>query len=637
MVGSLLSSQVGSDPLEPACVDQSGAQGIGATFPCSTVDSPLARRRAWRKDGEDAGGGQRRQAHPQHLRLIEQIIYGLGAGWKLQRILRLALRAAVAGVARSTGAHVSVLDSGRNRVTVVDAVGSRAASLKGRDFALADFPCAQDFARGEGKSGHIAVIHHDSATNYMPFVAEGTHLLAAPLLLHGEVAGLLGISRGGQPELGDEEAPLVQLTAGLVAVAIANGRLLSEVTERTREAAVLEELDLRVLHGLPFTRALCVLASAARELTRSSGVSVAALNADGQSQTRLIVLGRVARALRERQIPMRRGIPGWAIEHGEPTFSNDLPSDPRVDAQLAQVFRELSLWSGAIAPMLFNGKFIGCLSVYGRPPQAGPYGRHDTSLLARLAAHALAAIEDACLSNRYRHSPLARTLIWQMLSEQRRGLSKFAIAEERARIARDLHDGLAQHLINLNFGLQSVEQMVADPASYDRDEVQREVAGIREAACAMYDELRACIGELDTRVKWDDDFTRELAKIIEQFAATNGIQACLDLRADCVKLPPLIGLRLLQIVEEALVNIQKHARASQVCVALSFGNQQLELNISDDGCGFQLNSTRLLKDHFGLSMMRERAKEIGAGFSISTRRGHGTSVLVTLPVAVKGG
>jgi len=124
----------------------------------------------------------------------------------------------------------------------------------------------------------------------------------------------------------------------------------------------------------------------------------------------------------------------------------------------------------------------------------------------------------------------------------------------------------------------------------------------------------------------------QLARSVEEFAAASGTPVALDLHAGPVKLPPLIGLRILQIMEEALVNVQKHARASQVRVALYATDRQLELSISDDGQGFQPERARSRKGHFGLCMMRERAKEIGARFTVTARRGQGTKVLVVLPV-----
>lgn len=589
---------------------------------------PPVKRHLHAVPGGDLDEPQRAQAHLQRLRLIEQFSRNLSAGWELPRILRLALRTAIAGVPHSIGAQVSLLDSTRHKLTVVDAIGWQARRLKSRELELDDFPAVHPLASAEGKTATTMLITCDGPGGRFPFVAEGVHLFASPLMLQGEVAGLLGLSRGGRPVCDDEESLFLQLMADLVASAVANTRLWREVAEHTREVAVLEEVDLRAMRGLPLMRVLGVLTRTARELTKSERSSLNALNADGQSQTRLMMQGQGLRWLRKRYIPMQRGLAGWVIQHGEPAFSNDLPSDPRVDPQ---IMHDLGLHSGAVVPLLVNGKVIGCLSVYNRPQQE-PYAQHDVSVLTHLATHAVTAIENASLSDRYQRSPLARTLIWQMLSDRRRGLGHLAVVEERARIARDLHDGLAQNLSNLNFRLQLVEQMVAETTTHDRDAVRGELAIIRAAVCGMYDEVRDRIGALDRRGQWDNEFTRALARSVEEFAATSGMQVALDLRAGPVKLPPLIGLRILQIMEEALVNAQKHARASQVCVALHATDRQLELSISDNGRGFRPERTRSREGHFGLCMMRERAREIGARFTIAAQRDQGTKVVVTLPV-----
>jgi hypothetical protein len=391
------------------------------------------------------------------------------------------------------------------------------------------------------------------------------------------------------------------------------------------DTAVLESTDLGIGSGATIGHVLHALAGTARALTTSDRVAVAALSVDGKSQTRLVLRGPGARTITRLGMPLTAGLSGWVVENGKAAVSNDLPSDPRVDPKWMDA---LSVKSGAVVPLVVKGKVVGVFSVYNRR-RPGMYEPRDLLVISNLAIHAAAAIMNACLLGQCRHNPLAHTMVWQMVRDSGLGLGGIAAAEERASIARCLHDGVAQDLGNLNFRIQFVEQMVGDSERYDRDWVTRELTIIRQAVADAYDEIRATISQLDGGVKWRGDFAQELRKSMRRFGARSGLHLDLDLGTSYTYLPPVIGIRLLQIAEEALTNVQKHARASRVRVALGVEGRALELSIADDGQGFDPKNAPA-RGSFGLKMMRERAREIGARLAISSHDGQGTRVAITL-------
>lgn len=514
---------------------------------------------------------------------------------------------------------------------VVDAIGWRARKLKGQEIPLSDFGPIQLFADSEGKPATISVVICRGQEDRLPLVAEGKHLFVLPLSVRGEVAGLICLMRSGAPVCDDEEAAFLRTTASITSMAICHFRWQREIDERTFESKVIGQIDPSATSGLPFMHLLRTIARAARDLIGSERVTISALGVDGRSRVNLMVYGKRARIFRKNNIPFS-GLGHWAIEHGEPAFTNDMANDPRVDPEWSA---KLKLHSGAAVPLWIKGRVVGCLSAYNRG-QSGLYSERDLSVLSHFAAHAAAAIENASLSERYRNGPLGRTMIWQMLSERRRSIGSLSAIHERISLARELHDGLAQSLSNLNFRLQFIEQKVAGMLDPNRDIVAREVAIVRDVVSGMYDEVRTRISALDTRdarAHWDDNFSRQLRDLIEEFAAQSGAKVDMDLPLHLVKLPPMIGLQLLRIVREALVNAQRHAGATRILVAMDLADRKLTLSIEDDGRGFPSENGRVRKGHFGLSMMRGRAKEIGAQLVVSSGPGKGARVTITLPVS----
>ncbi len=391
--------------------------------------------------------------------------------------------------------------------------------------------------------------------------------------------------------------------------------------------SILEPTDLGMGGVEPLGHVLHALASTARELTASDRAAVTALTPDGKAQTRLVLRGPGARTISRLRMPLTAGLSGWVVENGVPTLSNDLPSDPRVDSNWMDA---LSVKNGAVVPLKVRDRVVGVFSVYNRRRPAA-YNPKDLSVISDLAVHAAAAILNACLAEHARHGPLARTLVWQLVRDARITPCTLAVAEERANMARCLHDGVAQDLGSINFRIQLVEQMIGDHERYDRDWLKRELQSIRQAVADAYGEIRATISELDCGVKWRGDFVKELRKSTRRFMAKSGLDLDLIVGAESPSLPPVIGIRLLQIAEEALTNIQKHACASRVRVTLGVEGRTLDLCIADDGRGFDTRNVQG-RSGFGLRMMKERAREIGARVTISSQDGQGTRVALALPI-----
>lgn len=195
------------------------------------------------------------------------------------------------------------------------------------------------------------------------------------------------------------------------------------------------------------------------------------------------------------------------------------------------------------------------------------------------------------------------------------GLARSAVLEERRRVARDLHDGVAQELA---FIVRRSRRPNGGSSDW---------AAITAAAERALDDSRRAIAAL-TRPA-DEPLDVALAEVAEDVTARTGMEVVLALSPN-VDVPPSVREALVRIATEALTNAARHAQAQRAQLELA-GGRRVHLRVADDGCGFDPESIRPSRHSgFGLTSMRERAAGIGADLSIWSRPGQGTQVEVTL-------
>lgn len=203
------------------------------------------------------------------------------------------------------------------------------------------------------------------------------------------------------------------------------------------------------------------------------------------------------------------------------------------------------------------------------------------------------------------------------IAAYQRGIARAAVLEERRRLARELHDGLAQELAFIS---TQTRRLLAAPDSQVRQLDQLAVAAER-----ALDESRSAIRALTRRL--DEPLEVSVAQAAEEVAERVGIDLRLKLDAD-IEAPTDTREALLRIVREALSNTARHSGATHATVTLR-GGAGIRLSIADDGAGFEPGTPS--DGGFGLVSMRERAQALGGELSISSRPGHGTQVEVVIP------
>jgi signal transduction histidine kinase len=264
------------------------------------------------------------------------------------------------------------------------------------------------------------------------------------------------------------------------------------------------------------------------------------------------------------------------------------------------------------SPLQLGGATVGTLAVGTARPRA--FGVGDLETLGSLAAQAAIAIENDRLQ---------------------RELRALAIHAERERIAREMHDGLAQVLGYVNTKSQAVEELLAAGRTTEAQTQMRELSA---AARSTYVDVREAILGLTTPLAGSttaDGLGGALETYARRFAESSKIAVRVETGGSLGwdDLRPEVMANLLRIVQEALTNVRKHAAAQRVVVHLDHDAGRALVTIEDDGRGFDPDAPDVSADwpHFGRETIRQRAAAIGGTATWESSPGTGTRLRVEVP------
>jgi signal transduction histidine kinase len=271
------------------------------------------------------------------------------------------------------------------------------------------------------------------------------------------------------------------------------------------------------------------------------------------------------------------------------------------------------------APMPVQGELVGVLAV-GLPRDAVIQAT-DLSILVTLANHAGVALHHAQL---FAQSERVRRRLEEAGRRQ-------LLSQERNRIARELHDSVAQHLLTIGMDLEWCRRhdSTASP-------VLERVTAAKSLARSAVDEIRAVIFELAS--DGNIDLRRGLCEVIEDVVAGTRLQVSLRTYGSQQSLPGATQHALVQIAREALFNVVRHANAGHAWLTLRWSPARVRLVVADDGNGDVAVVRRRLEactpagEHFGLAGIGGRIRELGGSAALRRRRGGGVSLRVEVPL-----
>jgi signal transduction histidine kinase len=200
-----------------------------------------------------------------------------------------------------------------------------------------------------------------------------------------------------------------------------------------------------------------------------------------------------------------------------------------------------------------------------------------------------------------------------------------AVLAERNRMARDVHDTLAQGFTGVIVQLEAAEYAMSDG---DRNEANRHLRRAGELARSSLSEARRSIHALRPEILERDDFWLAFKGIVKSTTAGTTLETTFAAKGKIPVLPPAWQENLLRIGQEALSNTLKYARARHFRTRLTSDAKEIRLELYDDGNGFKVTERH---DGVGLAGMRERVQEMGGELKIVSSLGRGTKIMVVLP------
>lgn len=209
--------------------------------------------------------------------------------------------------------------------------------------------------------------------------------------------------------------------------------------------------------------------------------------------------------------------------------------------------------------------------------------------------------------------------------------------EERKRIAREIHDGLAQTLANVVLRTEISERMLTKG---HHEEVKGELVELKEQLRGGLEEVRKIIFNLRPMTLDDLGLIPTLRKFVQDFEERTRIHATIELIGRETRLPSGMEVAVFRLVQETFSNVLKHAHASHIALELTFQAKMVKISVKDNGDGFDvgLTETKIAKgNHFGLVGMRERVELLEGRMDIESSPNAGTRVSMVIPIGSEQG
>jgi signal transduction histidine kinase len=305
-------------------------------------------------------------------------------------------------------------------------------------------------------------------------------------------------------------------------------------------------------------------------------------------------------------LPRQHGILAAMLHEATPERLADVRKDPRFEGW-PSAHPDLIDFLGL--PIRDGDEVIGALFLANKncPKPEGSCGftEEDEELLGILAQHAAIALTNARLYERSR---------------------ELTIAEERSRLAHELHDAVSQKLFSLRLTAQAAAALVDRDPSRAKDEMQQ----VATLAAEATDELRAAVVELRPAALDEDGLTATLrthVQVLDRAHTARVTFAARSFRA----LPASQEEAMLRVAQEALHNALRHSGAAHVDVTVDRRGGGAVLRVTDDGSGFEPKAVRRAGRHLGLVSMRDRTSGVGGTLTVESAPGKGTTIEMEVP------
>lgn len=380
-----------------------------------------------------------------------------------------------------------------------------------------------------------------------------------------------------------------------------NRQYQRELEEKNRQLTALNRAARVIASELSLEKVLQQIVESARELVGAQYVALGVPNADEEMET-FVQSGLLSdEAARMAHLPKGLGLLGAIIHEKRPIRIPRIAQDPR-SVGFPLHHPQMNKFLGV--PILAGMQSLGNLYLTDKI-DGSEFSAADQEIVEMLAAHAAIAIQNA------------------RLYEQ---VGRLAIVEERARIGMDLHDGIIQSIYAVGLTLESVKLALPEQVEKANELLERSIEGLNDTIR----DIRNFILDLRPQ-RFRGDVDLGIARLVREFRANAIVPVQLDVKPDVVAaLPTAVSRAIFLTTQEALANVARHARATQVIIEAQRIDNTIELSIVDNGRGFDTDKQDQTIGH-GLSNMRARAEELQGVCSIESAPGQGTRIELIFP------
>ena len=499
---------------------------------------------------------------------------------------------------------VMVWDSRAEELVVRASKGFTAESFAGVKFLPGRGVAGRVFQTGEP----IAVenTRNEPRATKQLIEAEGIGaFLQVPIKIGDEVYGVFSADYLKPRSFDQSTIQLLYSLASHAALAIDSARLHEHTTDQVAQLTALQETTRALASTLELDGLLTLIIQQATLLLNADGGMINLVREDEPVDEVVAAAGMTAGTI-GMYSPLEDGLSGWVTLHNEPVIVNQIDQDERLSPRAPDLFKAIQ--STAVAPLAVKNEVIGSLVVVGTEEGKGDFDEAELETLVAFANQAAIAIDNARLYSR---------------------AAQMAAVEERARLARDLHDAVTQTLFSASLIAEALP-IVWKEDPVEGDQLLQELRHLNRGALA---EMRSLLMELRPDALEAAELPDLMHQLGEAIVGRSGIEVRVETEVEC-SVPTEVHLMIYRIAQEALNNIIKHANASQVEVFLKCtesghsqngaGIKKLELRVHDDGQGF--DPVQDSADGFGLTIIRERVDSIGASLELESEPGAGTTL-----------
>jgi len=464
--------------------------------------------------------------------------------------------------------------------------------------------------------------------------------LAIPLQVSDVVLGVLDVQSKRKAAFQEDDITALQILADQTAIAIENAHLFQETRRQYDAMRALHTISLDITSRLENVEAMSVILEKAAYLLKAEGGTLAIYDPEVE-QVQIAAVYNAPFEYQGKTVEPGDAVVGKVLLTKKPIIINDY----RHWSGPSSIFHA-SLYNAILSvPLRWHDRVLGVLSVLDNDEQR-IFSDEDAQLLSLFADLASISLKNAefhtaemefthQLEQKVAQRTLELTRAQQALADKAEQLQRLLTTtvniqeEERARIARDLHDGVNQLITGTLFEIQAAQQSLL--ATHNDIALQR-LEAAKELLRLINSENRNIITGLRPMILDTQGLLPALREYIVSYQKRNQITCTMTIFGQSFRFFHEAETAVYRIIQESLNNVVAHAKASQVNIRIRFKPSGLRIVVEDNGIGFDYKTVEsTTRGHMGLVGIRERALSIGGQVEIRTKPGEGVQVVLDIP------